>query len=106
MENPPVNAGDAGDVGWLPLSGRFPGGENGNPLQHSCQENHMDRGAWWVSAHGAAKSRTQLSTHTHTHTHTHSDILQSRNYDLFMFVLSVMPDTEKCLSFKNLVTVY
>ena len=101
MKNPPVNAGDAGDVGWLPLSGRFSGGENGNPPQHSCQENR--RGAWWVSAHGAANSRTQLSTHTHTH----SDILQSRNYDLFMFVLSVMPDTEKCLSFKkNSVNVY
>ena len=44
---------------------------------------------------------------TTEHAHTHSEILQSRNYALFVFILSVMPDTEKCLSFKkNLVNVY
>ena len=101
MKHPPVNAGDTGDTGWLPLSGGSPGGGNDNPLQHSCQENPMDRGAWWVSIHGAAKSQTQLSSHTH------GGILPSRNYTLFMFVLSVVPDTEKRLSFKkNLVNVY
>ena len=44
---------------------------NGNPLQYSCLENSMDRGAWWATVHGVAKSRTWLNkSHTHTHTHT------------------------------------
>ena len=42
-------------------------GENGNPLQYSCLENPMDRGAWWAAVHGVAKSRTQLSDFTFTH---------------------------------------
>ena len=54
-------AGDAGDMGSIPGSGRPPGGGNGNPLQCSCLENPMDRGAWWATVHGAAKSRTRLS---------------------------------------------
>ena len=47
---------------------RSPGVGNGNPLQHSCLENSIDRGAWRATVHGVAKSQTQLSTHTHTHT--------------------------------------
>ena len=50
-------AGDARDVGVIPGSGRFPGEGNGNPLQYSCLENPMDRGVWWVTVHGVAKSR-------------------------------------------------
>ena len=46
VKNPPANAGDAGDVGSIPASGRYPGGGNGNPLQYSCWDNSMDRGAW------------------------------------------------------------
>ena len=44
-----------GDVGSLPKSGRSPGEKNGNPLQYSCLENHMDRGAWQVRVHRVAK---------------------------------------------------
>ena len=44
VKNPPANAGDIRDVGSIPGSGRSPGGEHGNPLQHSCLENPMDRG--------------------------------------------------------------
>ena len=44
VKNPPVNAGDINDTGSIPESGRFPGGENGNPHQCSCLENSMDRG--------------------------------------------------------------
>ena len=44
VNNLPVNAGDIGDTGSIPRSGRFPGGGNGNPLQCSCLENPMDRG--------------------------------------------------------------
>ena len=43
------NAGDTGDVGSIPGSGRSPGGGNGNLLQDSCLKNPMDRGAWWAS---------------------------------------------------------
>ena len=45
----PTNAGDAGDVGSIPGSGRSPEGGNGNPLQYSCLENAMDGGAWWAA---------------------------------------------------------
>ena len=60
------SAGDTGDVGSIPGSGISPGVGNGNPLQYSCLENHMDRGAWWAADHGLAKSQTRLSDSTHT----------------------------------------
>ena len=47
----------------IPGSGRCPRGANGNPFQHCCLENTMDRGVWWATVHGVAKSWTQLSTH-------------------------------------------
>ena len=56
-KNPPVSAGDPG---LIPASGRSPGEENGYPLQYSCLENPMDRGAWWVKVHNVAKSQTEL----------------------------------------------
>ena len=52
------NSGDAGDTILIPESGRSPGGGNGNPLQYSCLENPMDRGAWWTTVHRVAKSDT------------------------------------------------
>ena len=52
------NAGDLGSIAGL---GRSPGEGNGNPLQYSCLENPMDRGAWWATVHGVTKSQTQLS---------------------------------------------
>ena len=45
----------AGNPGSILGSGRFPGEEHGNPLQYSCLENPMDRGAWWVTVHGVAE---------------------------------------------------
>ena len=54
----------AGDMGSIPESGRSPGEGNGNPLQYSCLENPMDRGAWWTAVHRVAKSQTQLSDST------------------------------------------
>ena len=62
VKNPPANAGDARDSGLIPGIGRSPGAGNGNPLQYSCLENSVDRGAWWATVHGAAKSRTQPVT--------------------------------------------
>ena len=46
IKNPPANAGDVRDAGSAPGSGRSPGGGHGNPLQYSCLQNPMDRGAW------------------------------------------------------------
>ena len=57
-KNLSANAGDIRDVGLIPGSGRSPEGGNGNPLQYSCQENPMDRGAWKVLVHRVAKSQT------------------------------------------------
>ena len=67
VKNPPANAGDARDTGLIPVSGRSPGGGHSNPLQCSCLENPMDRGAWQATVHGFTKSQTllkQLNTHT------------------------------------------
>ena len=57
VKNPPANAGD---MGLILGSGRSPGEENGNPLQHSCLENPTDREAWQAIVHGVAKSQTWL----------------------------------------------
>ena len=61
VKNPAANAGDAGDTGLIPGSGRSPGGGHGSPLQYSCLENPMHRGACWAIVHGVAKSQTRLS---------------------------------------------
>ena len=55
VENLPA---DAGDVSLIPGLGRSPGEGNGNPVQDSCLENPMDRGAWWATVHGLTKSQT------------------------------------------------
>ena len=54
------NLGDVRDAGSIPGSGRSPGGGHGHPLQYSCWENPVDRGAWWTMVHGVAKSQTRL----------------------------------------------
>ena len=58
VKNLPANAGDTRDMGLIPGSERSLGVGNGNLLQYSCLENSMDRGAWWATVHGAAKSQT------------------------------------------------
>ena len=58
VKNLSHNAGDIKDVGLIPGSGRSPGEENDNPLQYSCLENPMDRGAWQAIVHGVAKDWT------------------------------------------------
>ena len=60
-EESACNAGNSGDADSIPVSGRSPGGINGNPLQYSCLENSMDRGVWQATVHGLAKRQTQLS---------------------------------------------
>ena len=51
---------NAGNAGWIPGLGRSPGEGHGNPLQYSCLETPMDRGAWWATLHRVTKSRTRL----------------------------------------------
>ena len=60
VKNPPANVGDIRDPGSVPGFESFPGGGHGNPLQYSCLENPMDRGAWWATVHGVTESQTQL----------------------------------------------
>ena len=65
VKNPPANAEDMRDTRSIPGSGRSPGGGHGNPLQYSCLENPMHRGAWRATVYRVAKSWTRLSTHTY-----------------------------------------
>ena len=81
VKNLPANAGEMWvqslGQGLSPRSGRSPNVGNGNPLQYSCLENSMERGAWRATVPGVSKSQTWLSDWTCTHTHTHTD-----GYDL------------------------
>ena len=61
VKNAPASAGDTRDVGLIPGSVRSPGAGNGNPLQYSCLEDSMDRGAWQATVHSVAKIQTRLS---------------------------------------------
>ena len=68
VKNPPASAGDIRDTGSIPGSGRSLGGGHGNPLQYSCLENPMDRGAFWATVHRITKNQTRmkrLGMHTH-----------------------------------------
>ena len=60
VKNLPANADEVRDADLIPGSGRSPEEGNGIPLQYSCLGNPIDRGAWWATVHGVAKSQTQL----------------------------------------------
>ena len=62
VKNPPANTGDGGDTSSIPESGRSPGEGNGDPLQYSCLENPMDRGAWQATVHGVVRVGRDLAT--------------------------------------------
>ena len=70
---------NAGEAGSIPGSGRSPGGGDGNPLQYSCMENSVNRGAWRTTAHRSHRvdKAERLRAHTHTHTHTHTQSYQN-----------------------------
>ena len=68
VKNLPANAGDTRDAGLIPGSSRSLGGGNDNPLQYSCLENPMDRGAWKATVHEMAKSR-----HNQAHTYLYGE---------------------------------
>ena len=69
VKNPPANAGDIRDTSSILRLGRSPGGGHGTPLQYSCLENPMDKGAWWAAVHGVAESWTRLSDLTGMNTY-------------------------------------
>ena len=78
VKSAPANAGDFRDVGSIPGLGRSPGVEHGNPLQDSCLENPMDRGAWRATVHGVPELDTTEATQcarAHTHTHPQNTLL-------------------------------
>ena len=94
VKNLPSNAEDIRDVGSIPGSGTSPGGEHGNPLQYSCIENPMDRGAWRAMVQRVAKSQTQLKqlkTHAHTHTYTYTHTRVSYTH---MYCTHIMDSTD------------
>ena len=62
VKDPPANAGDVRDRGSIPGSGRPPRGGHGNPLQYSCMENPMDRGALWATVHRSKELDTPKAT--------------------------------------------
>ena len=64
VKNPHTNAGDTGSIPGLE---RPPGEGNGNPLQYSCLENPMDRGAWWATVRGVSRVRHNLMNKTNHH---------------------------------------
>ena len=87
VKNLLANAGDIRDSGSIPGSVRSCGEGNSNPLQYSCLENPMDRGAWWATVHKVTKSQTwlkRLSTHAHFNRKAISDWIIS----LIMCLLS------------------
>ena len=61
VKNLPANVGDLRNEGEIPGLGRFLGGGNGNPLQYSCLEDSMDKGAWQATVHEVTKSGAHLS---------------------------------------------
>ena len=82
LKNPLANARDIRDASLIPGLGKSPGGGHGNPLQYSCLENPMDRGAWWATVHGASQSWMRLkrpSIHTCTRQATHPSEITSED---------------------------
>ena len=73
VKTPPANTGNTEDLDLIPRWGRSPGVGNGNSIQYSCLGNPMDRGAWWATVHGVAKSRTKVNMTEHLSTHTHHE---------------------------------
>ena len=65
VKNLAANAGGVKDTGLIPGLERYTGGGLGNPLQFSCPENPMDRGAWWATVRGVTESQTRLKLLTH-----------------------------------------
>ena len=97
------SACSTGDPGLIPGSGRSPGAGNGNPLQYSCLENPIDRGAWWATVHGVSWIRHVLATkHHHLHDKgedTDPTTNYSENLTKFTHVFHPCYDSTLCSDF-------
>ena len=92
VKNVPVNAGDVRDTGSIPGSGWSSGEGHGNPLQYSCLENPVDRGAWWATVHRFRKSRTRLKRlHRHTRIFSHHVFCTSLDLTWYSNSLFLIP---------------
>ena len=106
-KNPPANAGDIRDADLIPGSGRSPGGGHGNPLQCSCLENPMDRGAWRAAVHGVTQNRTHMHNWTHMNIHTYRCFYTFSVHWLFSVSIHLKENdclrylTQGCLWFQN-----
>ena len=90
-----ASAGNARNTGLFPGSGNSPGDENGNPLQYSCLENSVDRGAWQAIVHGVSESQTQLCTYKSFNHFTCINSLNLQNKTMKLMLLSCRFLTEK-----------
>ena len=91
VKNPPACAGDIRDLGSVPGSGRSPGGGHGNPLQYTCLENSMNRGAGGLQSIASQESNaTEMTYREHTCTFSILDIIFLSNYLCFS-ILSQIP---------------
>ena len=82
----PLNAGNAGDLSSIPGLRRSPGGGNDNPLQYSCLENPIARGAWRAAVHGVAKSQTQQTEQSIAHLYKEShDVCLTEIFSIIMY---------------------
>ena len=95
VKNLPANAGEVRDVGWIPGSGRSPGGGDSNTFHYSCLENPMANAAWQAAVHGVAQSWTglkQLSIHTYSLLDTVNNLMKTRLTLILTVPISHMKD--------------
>ena len=86
VKKPPAKVGDERDMGSIPGSGRSPGGGHGDPLQYSCLENPVDRGAWWATVHASSPVLGHLcSTSVSMHLTTLGTSFE-RNHTVFVLL--------------------
>ena len=85
VKNPTANTGDVRDMGLIPGLGRSPGGGNGNPLQYSCLEKSMDRGAWRATVLGGPRNWTWLSHWAYTYIIDYVNVLNTSRSVSFWF---------------------
>ena len=98
--NPPANAGDVRDTRSIPGLGRSHGGGHGNPLQYSCLENPMDRGAWRATVHRVTKSQTRLKRTNIPRTRQPASSFHSLEREVLLFARLAFSWGHQC-SFKN-----
>ena len=104
VKNPSANAGHGRDVGSIPGLGRSPGGEPSNPLQYSCLENPMDRGAWWAIVHRVTNSQMRLKLPS-----MRISFLDLGNIDAIYFILTYFVSSITHLHYccyKQLLSLY